>query len=552
VAARHASEAPARLSVTDGSVDTTVNITVYLGHRLLGSQSGSGLTLDDAVRDASARAAFDRRFPADTREDELLKAARLDLWIRTARQRLTGNDQIALLDLGLDGVELRAGANSAYYKPSVPLTSAVTDSARLLDKLAKKAGLAPGAWRSPSAEIWGTRWDHWVDLPTTAPRVQRLRRLRPTTEPVVDRGAITAALMAAQDRLLAVQDSAGLYMYRYHPFRNRVPPGPAHLVRQAGCASAIAWSAAQAEMGSERRKQLALSTQSAIGWLMARISVSGNGEVVFEDPNAANLKRRGPLGSIALTALALERGAEAAPEIQQTLMATLRRRQNPDGSFRCFSDTTNIADDGTSQDYYPGQTLLALAHAAKRDDTAARESVKRAFRCYRDRFRQRPSTAFVVWQAATWRTLLEADHDHAALDEEHAQFVLEIVDWLTSRQLDWGNAPHPDFVGGFARSHGLPNYSTATFTEATVHGLAVATLIGDEAHADRYRRAVRLGLRFVLKLQIAPALATLFPDPRRAVGGTTRSLSDFALRSDFDQHTITAMLAALTTPSMFI
>ena len=545
-AVRRAGQAPPRSEEAEGSAVQTVNITVYLDHRLLGSQSGCGPTLEDAVRNGAARTALDKRFPADTGERELLTRARVDLWVRTDRVRLTGADEVALLDLGLDGVELQVGDNLAYYKPSVPLTSHVPDSEQLLDKLAKKAGLPPSAWRLPGAKIWRTRWEHWVDPGEIQPGLWPLRRLRSITEIAVDRYAITTALMYAQDRLLAVQDTDGMYLYRYQPFRNRVLPGPIPLVRQAGCASAMAWSAAHAAAGSDRREQLASSARCAVGWLLAHTSRSGNGEVALDHPDAATGPRPGALGSVALTALALEFGAEAAPEVRPSLIATLRGRQNADGSFRCFSNTTNVDDDGGQQNYYPGEAMLALAHAAKRGDSDARDAVRRAFCYYRDRFRERPRSGFVVWQAAAWRTLLEAHCDAAA--EEYAQFVLEIVDWVTSRQLDAENATHPDYVGGFAiGATGLPNFSTATFTEATVHGLAVATLIGDDAHAERYRRAVGLGLRFVLKLQIAPALASLFPDPGRTCGATPFSLSDFLLRSDFDQHAIMAMLAALTT-----
>ena len=54
----------------------------------------------------------------------------------------------------------------------------------------------------------------------------------------------------------------------------------------------------------------------------------------------------------------------------------------------------------------------------------------------------------------------------------------------------------------------------------------------------------------MFRLSISPVTAFLFRKPDKVVGGTTRSLSDMTIRCDFDQHTITAFLAALETPGL--
>jgi hypothetical protein len=59
-----------------------------------------------------------------------------------------------------------------------------------------------------------------------------------------------------------------------------------------------------------------------------------------------------------------------------------------------------------------------------------------------------------------------------------------------------------------------------------------------------------LAWSFVRRLQITPATGHLFPDPDRAVGGTTASLSDMTIRCDYDQHALTAYLAALETSDL--
>jgi hypothetical protein len=78
-----------------------------------------------------------------------------------------------------------------------------------------------------------------------------------------------------------------------------------------------------------------------------------------------------------------------------------------------------------------------------------------------------------------------------------------------------------------------------------IRAYSLARRLGDEERTGRYRQACRLGLGFVQRLQIMPETAMLFPDPSRAVGAITRSLSDFSLRCDNDQHALTAYLAAV-------
>jgi AMMECR1 domain-containing protein len=505
----------------------TVNITLYTDGALRASQSGRGPSLDEAVSAAAWRAARDERFGARLAADDV-PALRLDLWIRRGSEPLTDPSR---LELGLDGIELTLDGHSAYYKPSVALTSAVADHERLLRKLAKKAGLPPDAWRS--ARLARTSWDHFVAAPGGV--VLPLRRLRPLEAPVVDAAAVEQAARAAAARLLAVQDADGLYLYRYQPLKNRELPGPSNSVRQAGCAHGIAWAAAR-----EHDAALAQSANRAIAFLLRRAVPLPGGGTFIAEPDG-----RGKLGAIALTLLALTHGEPggAFERERRELVRAALSLQEPSGAFRCYIDSAGPEADGNAQNFFPGEALVALGHEARRGDRECGDAVQRAFGWYRDHFRAAPSTAFVLWQCDAWRLVSEGPEGRA----EHAEFVFELVDWLLRLQLDEAAGDH---AGGFADAGRRPNFSTATYTEAVIRAYGVARRLGDPERARRYHRSARLGLGFVLRLQIAPQTAVLFPDPRRAVGGTTRDLADFTIRSDYDQHTLTACLAALEHPAL--
>jgi AMMECR1 domain-containing protein len=523
-----------------------VNLTVYRDGRVCASMSGRAHPLAAAVSAAARRAAADRRF-GEAILPEWVPDVRLDLWVLTGRARFaTAEDVLATVDLGLDGVEFRLGRRTAYYKPSVALTSGITDPDRLMRKLAAKAGLAPGAWRDPRGKIWRTSWEHFVDAPALRGQPVRLRRLRPAGTAPLDRAVVARAARAAQERLLAAQAADGTYLYRYQPLKDRVVSGNANLVRQAGTMYAVARSAAR-ESDPRHAERLRRSASDVLDYLLGRRSRSATGGFFIRDLGGG--QPRGQLGTAALTLLGLQYGEldETRELARRGLRAWVLGQQNSDGSFRCFSDTTSVVGDGPKQDYFPGEAMLALGYEARRGIAPCASALDRGFAWSRAHFRRTRAAAFVPWHIDAWRLFGEVPGrgtHQAAL----ADFVFELTDWILRRQLT-ADVP-ADFIGGFSGRGGRPGFSTATYTEAVIRAFGLAVQAGDEERTRRYRAAALLGLRFALRLQISPQTAALFPAPSLAVGGVTASLHDFVLRCDHDQHLITACLTALETPDL--
>jgi len=526
----------------DMSVEIVLSVFERYAERV--PARGRGPSLEAAVCDGARRAARDPRVACLNASSDVLNLG-LELWVLTDRQRLRGSHGHARIELGLDGIELRVGARSASCMPSAALVRHFANPERLMSTLARRAGLPADAWSRPDAMLWRTHWDHYVDLPGIG-RTVRLRRLRPIKRRCVDRRTVVEGLERAQNRLLHVQDADGLYAYRYKPFHGRVLGGSPNTVRQAGCAYAMSWSAMR-ESSAPRAMHLAESASRALAWLFARARSTPDGGMFFEE--AMPTARRGKLGTMALALLALQDGPLFDRHRQERLALTagVLARRAADGSFRCFADSTSPLYDGASQNYFPGEALLALAHAARRGDATAEAEAAGSFAFYRDYFRRAPTTAFVLWHAAAWRVLCEDTAGGPAQDrrDQYAQFVIEIVDWLIRHQLDDRSAPRPEFVGGFVINGTVPGCSTATYTEAVIHGYAVAQLLDDTERVARYGESACRGLGFVLGLQVSRESATLCPEPPRVAGATTKSPTDFLLRSDFDQHTITAFLTAI-------
>jgi len=445
---------------------------------------------------------------------------------------------------------LKRGPCSAYYKPSVALTSAITSHDRLLDKLARKAGLEAGDWRQPDAEITRTTWDHYVECADRQPPLLRLRRLRSIEPPQVSRKDIQQAAMLAEMRLVSVQQPEGFFLYEYHPFTQKSTMEAVSAVRQAGCAMAMA-QAAETTADEELASQFKKSAIRAINFLLERAATLPGGGIYIRDMD----QERGTLGATALTLAAIQRPPLAALFARERVMlrSGILELQRPDGSFRCWNDSGSAADDGTKADYYPGEALVALCYEARDGSIEAYRAVQRAFPWHQEYFRRKPVTALVPWHVDAWRLFaaLSSDNpqDDSAGANDYAGFVFEMMDWLLQFQLDPANV-HSDFAGGFTRLNGPPGEAKASFVEAVVRAYGLAVHLKSTALVDRYRTAARSALGFLQRLQISPQMSFQFPDPTRCVGGTTKSLSDFTIRCDNDQHAITTFLAALETPDL--
>jgi hypothetical protein len=357
-------------------------------------------------------------------------------------------------------------------------------------------------------------------------------------------------LRLAQDRLLSLQSPEGFYLYEYDPLKNTTSKGYGNLVRQAGTAYAMSRSAT-AERNRKRARQLRESASRAIAFLLGFGTLSPDGSLSLLETESPE-EDRGKLGTLALTLLAMHYGdlLQNYPAERDALASSFLGFQNRDGSFRCYADSKTTAGDGTSQDYFPGQALLALVHEGRQGRTGCLEAVEAAFDWYRNYFWRNPATAFVYWQTDAWRQIFELFSERPGLSRtdpsKYAYFVFEMADWLLQYQIvpTLGN---DDSAGGFAPGGRKPGSSTATYCEAIIRAYGLARYLGMRTRMKSYRESARRALFFLSRLQIVPETASLFVEPELVTGGTTRNLSDFTIRCDNDQHLVTALLAAMET-----
>jgi hypothetical protein len=186
--------------------------------------------------------------------------------------------------------------------------------------------------------------------------------------------------------------------------------------------------------------------------------------------------------------------------------------------------------------------LLALAVACKAKVTEIdEERLRRAVQYYRHRFRYKRHFGQVTW-------LMQAFGEwwHVTGQMHFARLVFEIADWLLGYQQDKS--------GGFINDHqpGTPGYTTAVYLEGIVAALAVADELADRVSEPKlfsdvqrrytYRDSLTKGFGFLDRLIIQERDKRILPNPDFALGGLRQGVHYSEIRTDFVQHSLSAIL----------
>jgi len=246
-------------------------------------------------------------------------------------------------------------------------------------------------------------------------------------------------------------------------------------------------------------------------------------------------KHLGEPSSIAHSAFLLLALLHAPPPLDKRRVTHLAegilRQQQIDGSYKIYFDTR--ADEG--KELYPGEAMLALAEAYRRlHDTRYLCSVVFGLGYYNAgyfRLGQVPDNLLVFfanWQSQAVRLLADAAPDVAARKDVTA-YVCRMLDRVIDR-------------GFYEDVERYPARQSSVEVACALEGLndTYALVRGsDAARAERYRRCLRAGLNYLLRLQCTGA------GTERERGGFGMSLGDQTQRIDVTGHAASALMKGL-------
>lgn len=375
------------------------------------------------------------------------------------------------------------------------------------------------------------RTNHWYEPHSSADIVSLHRGLTVIPDEAITANRMDDAIAVLADYMAYRQLDTGLFTYQYEPGKDRYSDEQ-NLVRQVGAVVAMSHHATY----SRSQASLAAADAGITYHLQGLVDIPSIQEAAF----IATGDGRHKLGVTALLCLAM---AQHPDEQQYTALRTklvngMLWLQSPSGMFAtAFPPAVRI----DSQDYFPGEALLALAtDYAHKPSARVLDAFHRAITFYRDYFRGRPSPAFVPWQVQAYTTMaLQTKRT------DYAQYVFELTDWLADMQLTPASCAWPEMWGGIASyAPGRAGVATAAYLEGFADALKLARSVGDTERAARYEKVVRQAARFVIQLQVRPEEAYFVRSPQDAVGGIRTSPSLNLLRIDHCQHALVGLMKA--------
>ena len=449
---------------------------------------------------------------------------------------------------GLDGIAVRRGDKQVLARPSQliavePLCEvdgdldhrcdryviALEEFQRQLGVLDKsKVGQVP----PESVSFHRFRTLHiWEPRPTSQP-VELIAGMRFVSQDDVGPESLRAAADDLARYLRHRQGKDGFFGYEFLPGRDMYWPKNNNWIRQAG----TAWVSSVYAAHSGEAEALAAADAALAAFTKLVKPLPGTpraGYIATPDGQHA-------LGTTALVALAALDHPQRAryTALSGQLLEAIAAMHRPDGSFQTvFPPSVATA----SQDYYPGEALLAVARRYAQDrDARWRVICDRSLPFYRDYFRANRPPAFIPWHAQAWGQMARVTRLR-----EYADFVFEMSDWLADTQMDAAAAPAPIMVGGLdVYGRRWAGISTGVYVEGLADAVRTAEAFGETARAARYREVVRKADRFILQLRFREEECFFVHSPTEVVNGVRNSPADPTLRIDHTQHALAALLAS--------
>jgi AMMECR1 domain-containing protein len=479
------------------------------------------------IEDGVEKCINDKRYGGSLRKEEA-PGAKIIFDFFYNKQQLTQHDIGSLnrqIELGVHAIKISRNGESAYFKASVPITKNY-DLETTLERLCSKADLKNDCYKDKETDIY--IYDTMAFASDRDGNINELYRYNQ----LVDENDINNELI--KERITSAGEwfknnidlETGLLQYEYFPTQDSYSNGNNH-VRQM--ASAWAGTEIQLFLGQQTMRDVIVKTIDSYLYNVVKAQAEDGSPYTFIKINDdAKLA----YNAFLILSLVNMPDYENRDEVIKLLADGIVAQQQDDGSYKTyFQSETN-----TGQDFYPGEAALALMRYYElTKDEKYLESVKKAFPYYRDYWHNNKNTAFIPWHSQA--DLLLYKHTQ---DKEIPDFVFEMNDWLVDNYQDLPRE-YPDMKGGFKTT---PGNSSSAYLEGVNDAYALAVLVGDEEHKEKYRKALRSGVRFILQMQYHDGNTFYLTKPERAIGGFRENLMRANIRNDYVQHAAHALIKA--------
>lgn len=543
---------PAYIPKTLEDLVCRVSVTLRQGGRLLGTADSAETKVVPACTEAAlgALASALKRKPISSND---LATIAIEIELIGPREEV-GDASIAVeilasrYQLALEGIAVRVGDRELLVRPSqlISMETFCDDDEELghrcnryqvaIQDLYKRLGIDtdPPKLDPETVRFSRFRTQHWFEFQSGANPVHLIGGLMLVPDNSITRSELITVADDVARYIRYRQTSEGFFSYEFLPGRDMYWPTD-NWVRQ----TATSWALAQ--HASQRKSDE--SAHALDRALKAMTSLIKPLEGVDRASYVNTPDDKNPLGATALVCLAMLDGPnpDRYAEYTGSLVRAMASLQRPDGSFRTSFPPSSVE---SSQDYFPGEALLAIARYYTRErDCDLRAVCDRSLPYFQAYWRERRSPMFIPWQTQAWAELARATHL-----QKYADFVFELSDALLTAQIEGRTGDAAIFNGGFdVHGSGRAGISTAVYVEGLVEAWRTARMLGENDRAARYADAIRKACRFVVQLRFKLQEAFYIQSPQDVIGAMRDTPSDPSLRIDHNQHALAALLGAAET-----
>jgi AMMECR1 domain-containing protein/orotate phosphoribosyltransferase len=484
-------------------------VTVYVDGQVRGCAGHEIDHLETNIRNATIAALQDERFSEVEIDADSSIAVSVSLLHDALDMGDFSREEVRFrYRHGEQALMLEQGEREGMLLPFVAAWMSL-DAEEFVDEVIDKAGITrpPYNWRRFNCSTW------LADDEGTCKLEGGFKRVAPSLS-----AKDTAKLQI--EYLLRNQRPDGSLYFSYYPFENTLhqgidPARQAHaawILARAGRTTAAA-DALRYSLEQEDEPALALSRDAFVLLTLCEDGVPDTaGKTGLAEKLAASIDRHGRVNTWRPEPV----DATAEDESEE-----VEDDEDEEGSF----------DPEELQNYVPGQVLLALARAEEKFGFPTdSQSLDRAFRYYRHRFRYRRDFGQVTWLALSFSVW-----SIRRRKREWAELVFEIADWIMEFQQSKS--------GAFLTDHqaDTPGYTTAVYLEAVAAAIRVSREF-EPGRCAHYQDGWQRGFAFLDRLIIQERDFSVLPNPEYSAGGLRENLYSGHVRIDFVQHSLAAIL----------
>jgi AMMECR1 domain-containing protein/orotate phosphoribosyltransferase len=491
-------------------------LTIYINGQLRGCMGSAIHNLNDDLQRLATTALQDERFTGDDPLDPSAVAVTISVLFNPLELGQLPPEEVSrYYRHGQQTVMVYRDDHVGLLLPFVAATNNL-DSLEFVHAVIEKAGLVepPFFWCRFDCVTW------LAESEATWPMIGGF----PATTANEDDSALVDLVdrhrALHQHYLLKHLGEDGTLYSSYQPFQNRLYQ-EVDLPRLAHGAWVLARSSRMSKNNS-----LKVAAEKIVNRLLSKLVQDGERLWVDDDESSS-------VAEVSFLALAIANLPETGRRrsLKSALLTSLWSSvELPHG--RIVTHRRPAASLDAFQDYAPGQVLLALGTLSKETGLDFDQvKLKQAFNYYRHRFRHKRHFGHATWLMQAFASWWQVTRESCFAD-----LTFEIADWLLTYQ--------QEKTGAFINDHqpDTPGYTTAVYLEGIAAAAHAAAGLSDTSRYENYYRSFASAITFLDRLIIQERDRAVIPNLDWSLGGLRRGLYYSEVRTDFVQHSLSALL----------